>query len=189
MGLLNIFDCIHQHTGMSRPEYQILPWGNPKLPASLKLKIEFFSYCLSLSHESAKVQKMIGFPWLCCLAWLRAWSLKRNRVFTNWSTSSQALILPSYFPLWALIKTTLQEKSITCMKSGIFCQTFVHLDPHQQIYNVPAISLKVQVLAGHKVEGESIGGVSIIGCQRRLVSSFKVYKFAFWTWEWRLNWV
>ena len=101
MGLLNIFDCIHQHTGMSRPEYQILPWGNPKLPASLKLKIEFFSYCLSLSHESAKVQKMIGFPWLCWLPWLWAWSLKRNRVFTNWSTSSQALILPSHFLLWA----------------------------------------------------------------------------------------
>ena len=65
------------------------------------------------------------------------------------------------------------------MKSGILCKTFVHLDPHQQIYNVPAISLKVQV--GRKVEGESIGVVSIIGCQRRLVSSFKVYKFAFWT--------
>ena len=67
------------------------------------------------------------------------------------------------------------------MKSGILCKTSFDLDLHQQIYNVPAISLKVQV--GPKVEGESIGVVSIIGCQRRLVSSFKVYKFAFWTSE------
>ena len=67
------------------------------------------------------------------------------------------------------------------MKSGILCKASFNLTLYQQIYNVPAISLKVQV--GLKVEGESIGVVSIIGCQRRLVSSFKVYKFAFWTSE------
>ena len=186
MGLLNIFDCIHQHTGMSRPEYQILPWGNPQLPASFKLKIEFFHIAYRSAMKVQKCKKKHRIPLVVLPALVLSLVFEEEPCVYQLEHLLSGVDSSSYFLLWALIKTTLQEKSITCMKSGILCQTFAHLDLHQQIYNVPAISLKVQV--GRKVEGESIGVVSIIGCQRRLVSSFKVYKFAFWTWEWRLNW-
>ena len=170
---------------MSRPEYQILPWGNPKLPASFKLKIEFFFILPVSLLWKCKSAKNDRFPLVVLPALVVSLVFEEEPCVYQLEHLLSGVDSPSYFLLWALIKTTLQKKSITCMKSGILCQTFVHLDLHQQIYNVPAISLKVQV--GHKVEGESIGVVSIIGCQRRLVS-FKVYKFAFWTSEWRLDW-
>ena len=120
MGLLNIFDCIHQHTGMSRPEYQILPWGNPKLPASFKLKFEsLFRQCNFLSAMKVqKCKKMIGFPWLCCLAWLWACQPGLWRGTVCLPTGAPPLrrwfSLPtSSFELFHVIKTTLQEKSIT----------------------------------------------------------------------------
>ena len=100
MGLLNIFDCIHQHTGMSRPKYQILPWGNPKLPASFKLKFEFFlSYCLSLSHESAKVQKNDRFPLVVLAALVLSLVFEEEPCVYQLEHLLSGVDSPSYFPL------------------------------------------------------------------------------------------